>query len=484
MKAPAIRRRHALDAERSGERGITMVLVALAMVAIIAMAAMSIDLVTLYLAREEAQRSADAAALAAARVISISGITGTADTRADPVSWQKICGGATSAASQAAQAVGGQNAVGSVAGTVTVTYSSTSDGTYTSNCSLLLKEFAVNPLVKVVIQRASLPTFFSRIWGNTGNSVSASAIAETFNPSASDAHVGGLPGVIPVQPRCVKPWIVPNQDPGTGTCSPSGLPCLPFVDPANGAIRNPGISLNGGATSSGVIGETFTLFADCAPGSFCAPFDNPPQVDSTTPGVPAFPPQTLEYLPGMAPPSSVAVPSCAGPGSGGSAQYQPAVAGCDQSTVYQCGVPVASASPPNSVDLRENPGGASGDTAVGVSCLINEGAPGPANGQDILDTSSYPFKITAGDSNPLGAIGTISSSNSIVSLPIYDGTSVIPTGTTQVMIVGFLQVFINWVNADGSLNVTVLNVSGCGNDATNPAITGTSPVPVRLITPP
>jgi len=34
-------------------------LVAIAMVAIIAMAALSIDVVTLYLAREEAQRSAD-----------------------------------------------------------------------------------------------------------------------------------------------------------------------------------------------------------------------------------------------------------------------------------------------------------------------------------------------------------------------------------------------------------------------------------------
>ena len=53
-----------------------MVLVAIAMVAIISIAALSIDVITLYVAREEAQRSADAAALAAARVISISGMTG------------------------------------------------------------------------------------------------------------------------------------------------------------------------------------------------------------------------------------------------------------------------------------------------------------------------------------------------------------------------------------------------------------------------
>jgi type II secretory pathway pseudopilin PulG len=74
-----------------------MVLVAIAMVAIIAMAALSIDVITLYLAREEAQRSADAAALAAAQVISLSGITGTANPTTDNSYWQLICGGLSSA---------------------------------------------------------------------------------------------------------------------------------------------------------------------------------------------------------------------------------------------------------------------------------------------------------------------------------------------------------------------------------------------------
>ncbi len=72
MKPPAIRRFRYACPSRRRECGVTMVLVALAMVAIIAMAALSIDVITLYLAREEAQRSADAAALAAARVISLS----------------------------------------------------------------------------------------------------------------------------------------------------------------------------------------------------------------------------------------------------------------------------------------------------------------------------------------------------------------------------------------------------------------------------
>ncbi len=62
--------------DRSGERGVTIALVAVAMFSIIAMAGLSIDIGTLYEASAEAQRAADAGALAAARVISISGITG------------------------------------------------------------------------------------------------------------------------------------------------------------------------------------------------------------------------------------------------------------------------------------------------------------------------------------------------------------------------------------------------------------------------
>src|SRR5579864_420692 len=115
MRTPAIRRFERTHRSLHGERGITMILVAIAMVAIIAMAALSIDVVTLYLAKQEAQRSADAAALAAARVISMSGITGTATTDTDPPYWQAICGGNTGIATKAATAVGTQNSVGNVA---------------------------------------------------------------------------------------------------------------------------------------------------------------------------------------------------------------------------------------------------------------------------------------------------------------------------------------------------------------------------------
>jgi hypothetical protein len=191
----------------------------------------------------------------------------------------------------------------------------------------------------------------------------------------------------------------------------------------------------------------------------------------------------LEYVPGAVPSQSTAVPSC-----GNASPYQEAVSGCDQTTVYQCGVPNG-----NTADLGVNPGGGAGDTATAAQCVIHQGTVGSTpSGQDTLDNTVFPFQISAGSSNPLGITGQITSSNSIVSLPIYDSSAGVvfgPGGTTTVTIVGFLQVFINYVNADGSLFVTVLNVAGCGNGgpASSPvgtAVTGTSPVPVRLITHP
>ena len=94
---------------RHGERGVTILFVAIAMVAIIGMAALSIDVVVLYLARQEAQGSADQAALAAARILSVSGITG------DPTNtsghWGAICG-PNGLATQAAQAMVAQRSGG------------------------------------------------------------------------------------------------------------------------------------------------------------------------------------------------------------------------------------------------------------------------------------------------------------------------------------------------------------------------------------
>jgi putative Flp pilus-assembly TadE/G-like protein len=472
--------------DRGRERGVTMVLVALAMVAIIAMAAMSIDLVTLYLAREEAQRAADSAALGAARVISVSGITGSGSPGSN-LSWGAICGPTTGWATEAAQSAVAQNTVGGQTVTSTVTYS---DGSTSGpDCSALSDAFAVNPLVTVQVMPVSIPSFFSRIWGRAGSTISASSTAEVFNPSGSNSTgISPNGNVTPVEPRGVKPWIVPNLDPGNCT-STNETVCQPFVDPASGQIKNQGIAPGGLLNSPGVIGESFYLFADCGPNpTSCALVDPVPVANRTggtfIGGTPATP--NLEYLPGSAPATVSAVPSCA---SG--TNYQQAVAGFDQTTVYQCGQQVALAGNPNTIDLNENPGGGNGDTALGLACSLTAPPKGsqviPLNGQDMLQTSGYPFVAIAGSANPLGINGApITSSNSIVSLPIYDGGTLILAGnkTAPVNIVGFLQVFVNQVYTNGSINVTVLNVAGCGSSATtNPPVFGSSPLPVRLIQP-
>jgi Flp pilus assembly protein TadG len=493
MKTPAFRKFELAHLPRRSERGVTMILVAVALVAIIAMAALSIDVSTLYLSREEAQRAADAAALAAARVISVSGMTGDPGNSAS--SWQAICGGASGLATQAATAVATQSAVSNTVGTISVTYSAA--GISSTDCSTFPANgaFSVNPLVTVQITRSSLPTFFSRIWGNSGNSVSATATAEVFNPS--DAIANGITSTItPVQPRCVKPWLVPNLDPLNPNGSCQGT-CRPFVDPGDGHIINPGIS-TGGGNATGVIGERFLLVPDCfhhIPAS-CSLRSNPPIANYNSAGNPSVPPtpSNLEYLPGQTVNSSVAVPSGATAGD----LYEQAIAGCDQTTVYYCGVSSSSpiGSGPNMVDLSESPG-ASGDTTNGVTALINEtNLNSQPSGQDTFNPyatpTSYPFQILTGSSSPLVSAGLtsgtpITTSSSVVSVPIYDGAAINNTGTSAVTIVGFLQVFINGVDQYGNVDVTVLNVSGCSNGGGPPvgtAVAGTSPVPIRLITPP
>jgi hypothetical protein len=147
--------------------------------------------------------------------------------------------------------------------------------------------------------------------------------------------------------------------------------------------------------------------------------------------------------------------------------------------VYACGIIGGGAQ----ADLTFNPGKPNGDTATATQCLIHQAA-----GQDVLDSTVFPFRIQAGLGNPVITNALITSSNSIVTVPIYDDVSAgkLTVDQPAVTIVGFLQVFINGVDMTSSnVNVTVLNVAGCSNTATasTPTVSGTSPVPIRLITP-
>ncbi len=412
------------------------------MVAIISMAALSIDVATLYVNRAEAQRAADAAALAGARVISLSGITTNAGN--DATSWQNVCG-PSGTATLVAQAVAAQNGIGgTTANTVSVTYSAQGSLTsFSTDCSSILSQsFAINPTVIVQVQRTGLPTFFSRIRPHNPNSVSATAAAEIFNPSGSDT-ISPSGDVVPVTPHCVKPMIIPNIDPaGGGT----------LVSTANGAITNTNIVTGGVATPG--IGESITLTDSCSSGTCSsAPSTGgayvPANIFSSTPA---------------------AVPSCA------TDTFQNVVAGCDDNnTEYVCGTRYGAQADP-SLDRGS-------DISTAIKCVTNI-----PTGNDTLDVSSYPFKIIAGSANPilhsLSGTQAITSSNSVISVPIYDQTDT--SHYPSVTIVGFMQMFVTGVDTGGTGNIHgyLLNVAGCGNDAsTTLSAPGTSPVPIRLITP-
>ena len=125
--------------QRKGERGVSFLLVVAGMFAILAMAALSVDLVMMYSARAEAQKAADAAALAGAKMFVTSGITSGSGLT-------NICtGAATDAANQMAIAVAGANQVGGTAATV-------------SNVACDLTT-ANNPQITVTVSRTNLPTF-------------------------------------------------------------------------------------------------------------------------------------------------------------------------------------------------------------------------------------------------------------------------------------------------------------------------------------
>ncbi len=460
---------------RANERGVTMALVALGLLSMIAMAALAIDIGTLYVAKAEAQRAADAAALSAARLISMEGITG--DPTNTTSSWQQICGGSNNPAAAVATVVAQKNLIGGVpvlATNVTVTYGAGKAGGTATDCSSLGSDFGVNPTVTVVVQSSKLPIFFARVFSLfgsnfSGTTVTGTATAEAFNSSDSGTVASQM---IPVQPRCVKPWIVPNADPNSGNR---------FVHRISGKIWSPGVSQLGG----GVIGETFQLSADCvvgAPNCLGANLKNNPPTGAG--GI-------LQYLPALVSGTPTAIASTASctPAAG----FQAAIAGCDQTTAYSCGTP-------NAVpyDLNENPVNPSalgGDTGTALDCLTHY----KSGGEDQLlgyapgTPPQYPFQIQAGLQNPLVQAGLvnnndiITTSNSIVSIPIYDSNA--PTLPAQVTVLGFLQVFINQIDGTpgptlGNIHVTVLNVSGCSNNATATPVSGSSPVPIRLVTAP
>ena len=439
------------------ERGQTILLVAVSLVTLLGLAALAIDVVTLYMARAEAQRAADAAALAGAKMLVDTGLT------TDPCNTALMNAAQTLAQNQA-QFVAQQNLVAGQAPLATTTFN---NGAATSCAGLTPAAFGINPQVKVVVTRSGLPTFFARVWNQALATVSATAVAEAYNPSNS-APLSANASVLPIAPRCVKPMLLPNCDPLSGHLNNPGSPCgaaFPtFIDATTGAITNPGLS------PAGVIGEQLTfpngmnqITAACQGFTpSCTP------LASVTPG---------RYYPITLP--ATALHLCSGCATSTTGGFQSDLECCNASTLA-CGQQAT-------VDYTVNPKGAGGPAANGGQCLIHQS---PGNGQDSIDTlTQSPAMFIAGDNNPF--VGTsiqagdhILTSDSVISVPLYDGVGVPGQGGTSltVTVIGYLQLFINDVRSNGSLDVVVLNVSGCGNAPTGTAVQGAATsVPVRLI---
>ena len=417
-------------------RGQTILLVAVSLIAFLGLAALAIDVITLYVARVETQRAADAGALAGAKTLVDAGVT------TDPCN-AALASNAQNLAIQQATAAMQQNKIaGQPAQTINVTFPNGGS----SNCP---NSFGIDPQVTVFAQRTGLPTFFARVWNQRLASVSATATAEAYNPSNSGA-LSAASSVIPIAPRCVKPMILPNCDLNHGSgCTGSGNT---FVNTATGAITFPG------QQATGVIGETLTLTAACAGfGSPC---------------VPTGPTPSSYYPLGLSASALHLCPGCS-TSSGG---FQQDLECCNASALA-CGQQVAT-------DYSVNPNHPGGAAASGGQCLIHEQG---NTGQDIIDTTTQsPILFIAGDNDPfvgasIQAGDHILTSDSVVTIPLYDGLTV-PASGGSVTVIGYLQVFITNVDNQGDISVTVLNVSGCGNTPSGTPIQGSgSSVPVRLI---
>jgi Flp pilus assembly protein TadG len=433
--------RHRISSQRKHEQGVIITLVAVFMLFVIgAMAALSIDVVTLYTARSEAQLAADAAALAAARVLANSGATSDTTGASMIDAWSN--------ARKVALAVAEQNTVGGVPLTQTqIILPAAPGGTNT------------NPTVTVSVQ-ANLPTFFARIWGTKQVTVGASATAEAYNPSGATFVGGSTP---PVAPLCVKPWLLPNMDPRPGGTS--------IFNP-DGSITDPNLL---GWPSSSVATR---LSVACAGGN-C----------STLPA-----PVAWKYYPGdsttsFAPPPS-ALPACAA----GFTPYQEDIAGCFQTSIA-CGSNPKSNYTVN-IDMS-NDANRDLETVNAVNCLTHSSTnrgdrvnPLPIGGVSNLP----PFEFIAGNDNPIPGLATndVIVSDSLVTVPVFNSSTTAPTGPVQ--IIGFLQLFLN-PRGDraptggpiaGTVPTIVINMAGCATGwAGTPIVgNGASPVTVRLISPP
>lgn len=471
--------------EDSKDSGVSILIIAIGMVFVLAMAGLGIDLASLYVGRSQAQRAADAAALAGARSFVDQGCV-TGSTGAGLTS---TC---MAIAKQQAEAVGNRNLIAGISPAIT-----DSDISFPNTSSN-------DPQIQVVAGRGTydgadhgnaMPTFFMKIFGITTATVSAVAVAEAYNPSGGSTDTGS---------KCVKPWLFPNCDQFNNTSS--NPDCAggvgPFVN-TDGTVARP-VNFPNGA-----IGEPYVI-KPAKPG------------DTPAPGqfYAAYIP-TVTSIPQSCPACAMQVTSG---GTGSGALYRANIECCNNNPVA-CGENLQV----NNLlqnQVNSNPGNMAGPTYQGVDCLIHQDEyasgsnansdcgqdfvqglsdncndPSSQNAADLAPLPEIPPKIMPGVNNPYDPGGTTSityaSSDSVIVAPIFNG--VLTSGQNTLQVAGFVQLFIRDVttkgNPKGTVYAYVLGVSGCGSGGSGPTpgtggnggsggtvVSGTgSYVPVRLI---
>ena len=454
------------DPSRRNERGVTVLIVGITLLALIAMAALAIDVASLYQARGEAQRAADAAALAGARMFVSSSFISR------PGIWDltTLCENSPSSTAAVNQQVNLAAATNSIAG---------QPATITSiNCDFDNLHNNTNPRVTVTVGRTGAPAFFSRIFGPSGTTVSATATAEAYRPSEQST--------VPLEMTAVKPMLVSNCDPSTivGGAGNGNSNC-----PAPGAgnhydffIKPDGSIANGGS----FIGKKFCFRRVGVP-------IGPPVDMQTFPSspVPGCPWPLIRYY-GMNVPidyPTSACPSTAPSGCDGvgSDSFVSNVA-CASSFKFRCTQQIAHGT---SVSIRVD-GGIGDGSRNGARCLIHADHEGLSNGQDIFNlnpTNGVPVNIVGGNNNPnLSLVGKhISRSDSIATVPIYDAEDLCPGGNCNLgntkQPQGFLQIAITQtMDFPQHFEAVILNASGCNASPSGTPITSAgSPIAVRLI---
>jgi Flp pilus assembly protein TadG len=411
------------------QRGVTLITLGLSLVFLIGILGLAVDLGMLYVGRSEAQRAADAAALAGAYQFSQSACTEPGgDCSADT--------GAQTAATAQADAAAESNYVltkqvqGSEV-TVKFTYPVPNE-----------------PQVTVNLYRGNIPLLFAKIFGQTIASVTASATAE-----ATQANTVG----------CVVPFLIADCQTVDGSMAQyDACPYIPntttyasyFIDPTSGVV------------DSKMVGQQILLHTATSNGS-------------------VIPSQW--YLAGI---------SGTGTGTPSSSLLRTNIEYCSQDAVT-CGA--------NGIAVPAIPGNRIGPVNQGIDTLIGATGEGPNNNQDVLAGFSS-------DGTPIidSASGVqVSQSASVVTVPVYSDlvasgsplspptTTLSPGNVNTVYVVGFAELFINYVSPpgnqaslpapcntfqgpfnDGPVCATVLKVTGC-NGA--PVGGNATPVPVRLI---